>query len=243
MVGTVPRPFGGVGMLPRRSAVDVLSFITPPNIALAVLLRLYAEQNAGDASDAWLHLALYLVEEVKSADQCYEKPIDEIYDDIRGLDDSGDVEAGLQAALGELQSPDDLFTFLHELQHLLTEEVEQVVESDSGPAPLGAGKRLFFPDVNRFCMALVWASRALNSQKRRFPARAVLGIFTRKVALGFNSLPFERFCDLYERFVQYQRGGHALDSSAALTEGELDDSAAWTVRAAQGRLSGLRVSL
>jgi hypothetical protein len=143
-------------MLPRRSAVDVLSFITPPNIALAVLLRLYAEQNAGDASDAWLHLALYLVEEVKSADQCYEKPIDEIYDDIRGLDDSGDVEAGLQAALGELQSPDDLFTFLHELQHLLTEEVEQVVESDSGPAPLGAGKRLFFPDVNRFCMALLY---------------------------------------------------------------------------------------
>eukprot|EP01051_Picozoa_sp_SAG22_P018094 SAG22_NODE_2951_length_2081_cov_1.848638_2_plen_296_part_00 len=159
--------------------MDVLSFLTPPKVVLSVLLKLYTEHSAdmGSASDQWLQLVLFLVEEVKSADNCYEKSLDEMLKDIHNLDcDASEVAGHLENQLGEFQSPDDLFNFLSDLGVLGSDTDDQTLEPNS-----------------------------------------VLGVFARKVDLSFQSMPFERFCALYDRTVLYVKTSQlalALDSSA-----------------------------
>lgn len=160
-----------------------LSFLTPPKVVLSALMKLYTEQQITDASDAWLQLALFLVEEVKSADQSYEKTLDEIFDDMHDLDcDATEVIHGLQTTLEEFQSPDDLFNFLSTLRDIVGNETEeQALEPNS-----------------------------------------VLGVFARKVNLSFQSLPFERFCALYDKTANYIQASQLgpLDSSSASIDDE-----------------------
>ena len=96
------------------------SFLTPHKVTLALLVRLCVEEAGGDDDDEGdgddsvrLELSLYLVEEVRSSAQFFEKSLDDVLEDVEALGSGGiHVTQRLMDALNDMNSPDALFSFL-----------------------------------------------------------------------------------------------------------------------------------
>ena len=96
--------------------LDPISFLTPHKVTLAVLVRLSVQHDDADVSEmerqSWLELALYLVEEVRSSAQYFEKSLDDVLLDLAEIDGEGGVARRLTDELDKMDSPDALFSFL-----------------------------------------------------------------------------------------------------------------------------------
>eukprot|EP01043_Picozoa_sp_COSAG02_P029357 COSAG02_NODE_1824_length_10760_cov_8.583154_11_plen_303_part_00 len=96
--------------------LDPISFLTPHKVTLCVLVRLSVQHD--DVSDSegerqsWLELALYLVEEVRSSAQYFEKSLDDVLLDLAEIDGDGVVAQSLTDELDKMDSPDALFSFV-----------------------------------------------------------------------------------------------------------------------------------
>jgi hypothetical protein len=158
---------------------DPAAFVTPHKVALAILVRMYAQHRGesdedGEPSELAFELALYLVEELKAAPQHVEKTLSDVLDDIEALGEGGDrLVRDLEVVLRDLCSPDDLFTFLSQ-------------ELSDGVAELDG----------------------------RIERNSIIDIFVRKVRLGFRAMTFERFCQLFERVVEYRDSATAEGAAA-----------------------------
>jgi hypothetical protein len=95
--------------------LDPISFLTPHKVTLAILVRLSVQHDDDDDSEmerqAWLELALYLVEEVRSSAQYFEKSLDDVLLDLAGMDPTV-LSQSLTDELDKMDSPDALFSFL-----------------------------------------------------------------------------------------------------------------------------------
>lgn len=96
--------------------LDPISFLTPHKVTLSVLVRLSVQHDDEDDSEgehqSWLELALYLVEEVRSSAQFFEKSLDDVLLDLAEIDGEGVVARSLTDELDKMDSPDALFSFL-----------------------------------------------------------------------------------------------------------------------------------
>ena len=96
--------------------LDPISFLTPHKVTLCVLVRLSVQHDDVDDSEgerqSWLELALYLVEEVRSSAQYFEKSLDDVLLDLAEIDGDGVVAQSLTDELDKMDSPDALFSFL-----------------------------------------------------------------------------------------------------------------------------------
>jgi hypothetical protein len=99
----------------RQAMLDPISFLTPHKVTLAILVRLSVQHDDDDDSEmerqAWLELALYLVEEVRSSAQYFEKSLDDVLLDLAGMDPTV-LSQSLTDELDKMDSPDALFSFL-----------------------------------------------------------------------------------------------------------------------------------
>jgi hypothetical protein len=91
--------------------LDLTTFLTPHKIVLANLVRLYAQRH----EELGFELALYLVEEVKSSAQYFDKTLDEVLNNVEDFGEGGEeIAQALEQEIRDMDSPDDLFIFLQE---------------------------------------------------------------------------------------------------------------------------------
>lgn len=148
--------------------LNPISFLTPHKVTLAVLVRLSVQHDDSADSEAerqsWLELALYLVEEVRSSAQYFEKSLDDVLLDLAEIDGGGAVAGSLTDELDKMDSPDALFSFLQV-------SVKEVIGDDASPVERNSVFDVFIRKVmlsfhsmpfERF--AVLWNDLALYSQ-------------------------------------------------------------------------------
>ena len=118
-----------------RGMLDPISFLTPHKVTLSVLVRLSVQHDDEADSEgerqSWLELALYLVEEVRSSAQYFEKSLDDVLLDLAEIDGDGVVARSLTDELDKMDSPDALFSFLQVSVKEVTGEEDSPVKRNS----------------------------------------------------------------------------------------------------------------